>query len=645
MSADNFLRVMLNIFVLLCLSFLAQANETPYTAFSYAGSEKASLPTPLIQFYPGKTKHYFINNEMLYLEDPDHRESIEDVIAQERPWNIINRNSPNFGFTATAYWFKFNINNRSDEKQAIYIELPIPFLDSIHLYQTKASQILKHYDLGDQYPFSQRPIIHQNFVMPFELEPGINEMFMRVASAGTVEAPLTLWDPEAHAHASSDNNLIQGIWMGILGIMVIYNFLLFLSIKDRSYFYYVVFVFGFLFFQISLKGYGFAYLWSNQLHFNSYAISVFIALSNLSVLMLVIKFLELKTRYPRIHKIILGMASIAGLLFLSTFVLPYSFTVRATSLMTMFTCTIALVMGYVALFNGYREAKYYCMAWTATFIGIGFLGAVKFGLVTANFWTNNAGQIGVMILVAMLSFALANRINKEKEMRLAAQNEALSNEKLARQSQEQLLVAQRDATSQLEIKVEERTRTLQKALDELEHANSRLELASITDHLTTLFNRGHFENRLAIEYKRAMRHHRELSIILCDIDHFKSINDNYGHKAGDDCLRHVALILKNTITRSGDIIARFGGEEFIILLVDTHINEAQRLAEALCNSLRTTSIDAKNQQIHFTASFGVSSLTQTQIDDTDMLVNHADEALYQAKNNGRNQVCVWQAQQ
>ena len=248
-----------------------------------------------------------------------------------------------------------------------------------------------------------------------------------------------------------------------------------------------------------------------------------------------------------------------------------------------------------------------------------------------------------MILVSLLSFALANRINREKEMRLSAQNEALLSEKLARQSQEEFLKAQTDANNQLEIKVKERTRSMQHALDELEHTNSRLELASITDALTTLFNRGHFDNRLAIEYKRAMRHHRELSIILCDIDHFKTINDTYGHKAGDDCLRHVALILKNTITRSGDIIARFGGEEFIILLVDTPIEEATRLADALCHSLRTTSIDAKNQQIQFTASFGVSSLSQTEIDDTDMLVNHADEALYKAKNNGRDQVCIWQA--
>lgn len=640
---NNNTRTFISLITLLCLFI------TSHSVFASPSENQGeiiqAIQTPTIPFYPNKTTSYFINSEMLFIEDPQHSETITSVLNNNHAWEVINRSSPNFGFTPTAYWFKFNIDNISDRAQSIYLELPIPFLDSLQVFQTFEKNIIHIHDVGDQYPFKQRPIIHQNFVMPFTLLPGINEMYMRVSSAGTVEAPLTLWTPEAHSHNSSDNNLLQGIWIGILGIMVIYNFLLFLSIKDRSYLYYVFFTIGYLFFQVSLKGYGFAYLWPNQLHFNSYAISTFIALSNLSVLMLVIKFLELKYRYPRIHKVMLGLATIAGLLFISTFFVPYSFTVRATSLMTMFTCSLSLILGYLALYNGYREAKYYCLAWTATFIGIGFLGSVKFGLVTANFWTNNAGQIGVMFLVSLLSFALANRINKEKEMRLSAQNEALLSEKLARQSQEELLKTQTDANSQLEEKVEERTRTLQQALDELEHANSRLELASITDSLTTLFNRGHFENRLAIEYKRAMRHHRELSIILCDIDYFKAINDTYGHKAGDDCLRHVALILKNTITRSGDIIARFGGEEFIILLVDTPIQEATRLADALCHSLRTTSIDAKNQQIKFTASFGVSSLTQVQINDTDMLVNHADEALYQAKNNGRNQVCVWQSTQ
>ena len=651
MPVHKSLHANFNLFAFLCLllctlSVQDLAADQPEgrvlpTNNAALSTPQQNLNVPHIPFFPETTESYFINSEMLYLEDPQHTESIDSILKKDLSWKKIERDSPNFGFTDKAYWFRFNIQNYSEQNQEIYLELPIPFLDSIQMYRIQNHQVLQMHDVGDQYPFVQRPIRHQNFVLPFDLQPGINEMIMRVASAGTVEAPLTLWQPKIHAQHTADNNLTIGIWLGMIGIMVIYNLLLFLSIKDTSYLYYVFFVLGYLLFQVTLKGYGFAYLWPEQLHWNSYAIATFIALSNLSVLMLVIKFLELKSYYPRIHKAILVLATIAGLLFIATFLAPYSFTIRATSLMTMLTCSIALILGYYTLFKGYADAKYYCLAWTATFIGIGMLLAVKFGLVESNFWTNNAAQIGTVILVSLLSFALANRINREKEMRLQAQNEALLSEKLARQSEAELLKSQTDANNQLEEKVKERTQSMQKVLTELEHANNRLELASITDSLTTLFNRGHFENRLAIEYKRALRHHRELSVIICDIDHFKAINDSYGHKAGDDCLRHVALILKNTITRSGDIIARYGGEEFIILLVDTSIEEATRLAQTLCDSLRNTAIEANNHQIQFTGSFGVTSLKQYPVEHTDMLVNRADEALYEAKNLGRDQVCVW----
>ncbi|WP_156495048.1 GGDEF domain-containing protein, partial [Oleiphilus sp. HI0128] len=170
---------------------------------------------------------------------------------------------------------------------------------------------------------------------------------------------------------------------------------------------------------------------------------------------------------------------------------------------------------------------------------------------------------------------------------------------------------------------------------------NRLELASTTDSLTTLFNRRHFESRLHIELKRAERHRRELSVILCDLDRFKSINDNYGHKTGDECLRHAAVILKNTITRSGDIIARYGGEEFIILLVDTSLNEAEHVANTLCQEFSNSAFESNGNIIEFTASFGVSSLSQKSPKTADELVTRADIAMYEAKNNGRNQVKLW----
>jgi len=359
--------------------------------------------------------------------------------------------------------------------------------------------------------------------------------------------------------------------------------------------------------------------------------------------MLVINYLKLKSNIPLGYRIMSMVAAFSGLMLLLTFVAPYSITIRIVSSLTFFTCFMSLLYGYTAWFRGDQHAKFYCLAWTAAFVGVAIQGAAKFGVFISIFWTNNAGQIGVMMLVALLSFALANRVNREKELRLGAQESSLQHEKMARIAQEELLQTRMSTNEKLERQVTERTQTLQKALMELESANSRLEILSTTDALTTLFNRGHFETRLNIEFKRATRHDRELCVILCDIDHFKSINDSYGHKAGDQYLRQVALILKNKITRSGDITARYGGEEFIILLVDTPESEAERIATILCREIKAIVIEAGPQQISTTASFGVASLSQTQSTSSEDLVHKADIALYQAKDSGRNQVVVWQA--
>lgn len=650
LSARNYFSVPTLIFAIRFLLFLvlSQLSVLPAYAENLSISDQTRFKTisqrssPVTTYTPLTGKGIPVGTKMLYLEDKEHLESINTILKRDHHWKTIYRKSPNFGFTSSAFWFKFAIDNTSSNTESIYLELPIPFLDNIEIYQREKHTILAQHVVGDTYPFEQRPIIHQNFVMPFTLKPGKNEMIMRVSSAGTVEAPLILWSPTDHAKFSSDDHMLQGIWAGIIGIMIVYNLLLFISIREESYLYYVVFSFGYLFFQISLKGYGFAYIWPEAMNWNSYAISTFIGICNLSIVLLNIKFLNLKVTNPRARNVMSVVAVISALSLVASIFAPYSLTIRLNSTLALVICCLSLILGYAALLKGQDDARNYCLAWTATFTGVSILGAVKFGFLGANFWTNNAGQIGVVFLVSLLSFALANRINREKELRLSAQESVLNSEKRLRESQAELLEAQTSINAQLEAKVAERTQSMQRALTELEQANNRLELASTTDSLTTLFNRRHFESRLVIEFKRAQRHQRELSIILCDIDHFKAINDNFGHKTGDECLRHVSVILKNTITRSGDIISRYGGEEFIVLLVDTSIEEAEYLANTLCREFSHSAFESEGNIIEFTASFGVSSLTQEPAKRADELVSRADIALYQAKGDGRNTVKLWQ---
>jgi len=161
------------------------------------------------------------------------------------------------------------------------------------------------------------------------------------------------------------------------------------------------------------------------------------------------------------------------------------------------------------------------------------------------------------------------------------------------------------------------------------------------DELTGLFNRRYFWQRLREEYHSALRHHRPLSLIEADLDHFKRVNDSRGHAAGDRVLKAVAGALTDA-KRSSDIIARIGGEELAVILRDTDIDEATRVAERMrlaVGALRVTALPGTPVQI--TASFGVACSSPADPADAELLLLRADRAMYRAKTEGRD--CVVQA--
>ena len=159
------------------------------------------------------------------------------------------------------------------------------------------------------------------------------------------------------------------------------------------------------------------------------------------------------------------------------------------------------------------------------------------------------------------------------------------------------------------------------------------------DGLTKLHNRGHFDNRLEEEYARHQRYGHDLSILLIDLDHFKDINDTYGHAAGDLVLQELGRLLSQKL-RSSDYAARFGGEEFAILLPQTNENQAWIMAERLRQQIAKHLFVYDGQALKVTASMGIASIRSGFMENRGALLRSADEALYQAKANGRNMVML-----
>jgi len=173
----------------------------------------------------------------------------------------------------------------------------------------------------------------------------------------------------------------------------------------------------------------------------------------------------------------------------------------------------------------------------------------------------------------------------------------------------------------------------------LKDANEEIRILSITDPLTGTYNRGYLTERLPQEIKRAKRYSRALSIIICDIDHFKKVNDTYGHLFGDEVLKDFARCIRHSIRHDVDWMARYGGEEFLIVLPETEVNGATAMAERLRGELSRRVTEAQDKQISITASFGVAGFSPNTPDEMispEALIRKADKYLYQAKRYGRN---------
>jgi diguanylate cyclase (GGDEF)-like protein/PAS domain S-box-containing protein len=186
---------------------------------------------------------------------------------------------------------------------------------------------------------------------------------------------------------------------------------------------------------------------------------------------------------------------------------------------------------------------------------------------------------------------------------------------------------------------------IQELVHQLEIERDLAQSNSLTDSLTGLPNRRFFDNALQIEFMRHKRSGSQWSLIMIDVDHFKKYNDYYGHLAGDDCLRQIARTLKAVVERGPDIVARYGGEEFVVILPDTNSQGAVLLAGRIGEAvLRLALPHAQSDTSEFvTISLGVATAADHVLTDGDQLVALADQALYQAKKEGRNRFEVWPA--
>ena len=527
-----------------------------------------------------------------------------------------------FGFTQGAYWFHAPLFNQNPTEQRWLLVLHYPLLDYVDVYLRYPDGRVEHMASGDTLPFSARSIRyrHPNFWVTLPQRTEV-ELLVRVASRSSMQVPLALYTPTAFAELERDSQFGIGLFYGILVALLCYNLVLWLSLRDASHFWYLFHVAGFGLVMFCLNGLAFEYLWPNSPWFANLAIPLSMAVSQIAMHQFCRVFLELETRQPVANKVSLALIGFFVLMGLATFVLDYRTVVRPMTLAVFPGALFILYLAITSIRNGYAPAKVFLMAWAFLLLGTALYASVSFGLLDKNFFTEYGIQIGSAMEMILLSFALAYRY-----ARLRSENERLV----------------REHNEQLERHVARRTSELSTALEQLAEANQRLRESNRRDALTGLFNRRHFRDMFEQQLHQANEHRQSLGVLLIDLDHFKDVNDTHGHLAGDECLRWLGRCLHDTLVDHGALLARFGGEEFVVSLPDVTGERLVQVAEQLRLKICGEAVRYAGNNIRISASIGVFLLRPGAGLGVDEALHQADDALYMAKNRGRN--CVHAAE-
>lgn len=558
--------------------------------------------------------------DLQFLEDASTDWTVDDVRRDGQPWQPQGDSAFNRGYSASAWWLKLDLHNGSSHLESRYLALTYAVLDHVDVYVYDGNQRLKSYALGDWQPFRQRPVMNRFFVVPLDWNPQQTlTVFLRIKSSTSVQAPLALWQHAAFEEQQADSNIAHGLYYGAMVVIAIYNLLLFVALRDLNYLLYSAFVISVPLFMASLSGHAYHYLWPESPQWNDDSIIFFLGLVFASVAVFARRFLQVRTWSVKLHWALTAIAWTGGFFAVTAFAVPYSFSIRFMVPMGFLGSILFVVVGCLAWMKGIPSARYYVIAWLVYMLGSGMMALSRLNFLPTNFITEYGMQFGSALEAVLLSFALAERINVERRLRFEAQAESLR-------------VTQR-LNEDLELRVQERT-------EELALANARLETLSNTDQLTGLHNRRFLEAVLSAEWYRCKRHKHGFAVLMMDVDFFKQVNDRYGHAAGDECLRQVAVLAKDSVRWPSDHVARYGGEEFCIVLPETAVQDALIVAERIRRQVENNAIVTPRETFRVTISIGICAGIPCDSLTVDDVLRFADTALYQSKEGGRNRVTL-----
>ncbi len=365
---------------------------------------------------------------------------------------------PNLGLVKENVWIKFTVFNKSDESKLL-LELAYPLLDIVTLYEVNEKLIISN-SLSERNNFAARKYNYPTYIFDLNIPKNTQKIYyIKIKSSEQIILPIYLNKPDSLWFHLSSEGALNGVYLGIVLIMFLYNLFVYFSVKDRSYLYYVIYLIFVGLTQLSIKGYTFQYLWPNHPAFASISAVVFASLSGISAILVTKSFLQTETNSPKFD-VFLKTQIMIFVISLISCLIDSRIGFQIMQVGTSITTISILIISCILMIRGYTPAIFFFSAWSILVAGAVVFLLKDYNLLPYNTFTSYSMQAASAIEMALLSFGLADRINILKKEKEISQAESLT----AAQENERII---KEQNVFLEQKVQERTFELIEANEEL----------------------------------------------------------------------------------------------------------------------------------------------------------------------------------
>jgi diguanylate cyclase (GGDEF)-like protein len=571
-----------------------------------------------------------LNEAIDLLEDPDGTLDIRDMAKPEVQQRFVPADGrATVGQSRSTWWVRVQLSRSGDAPAQWWLENAGITVYRVSLFlpdgnggwsKRESSEVLPFAETRD---YSYRRML---FKLP-EIGAQPLTLYFRSYDPAGNSFPLKIWQADDLKELKSTENLGFGLVYGVILALFLYNLFILAALRDKAYLWYVLATASALVFILSMTGHGFQYFWPDH------PVPIWLDRITLPSLwgIFVMRFTQelLYTRRglrwaDRLFNVACVLYALAILINVFGYRAEGALLIAITPIVTVPT---ALISAVVRWRQGFIPARFYLVGYGTVLISTAVLVMRAAGLIQPINFTAYMFPVAVAAESILFSFALAYRIQMLKQERAAALEQA-DREKAARLAQMQA------SADELQAAVTTRTAELAAANQRLSERERALEHAAFHDALTDLPNRRYLIERTESALANAKRHDEQLALMLIDLDHFKPINDRFGHDAGDEMLRTIGRRLREHV-RGGDAVARLGGDEFAVLIGGPDAEaEACKLAQRLLEELAAPMCYGA-EKLSVSISIGIALYPQHARNFAG-LYQTADQALYKVKARGRS---------